>query len=175
VFGYLNKKNIMKILTTFILVAVLSCFSNKTSDNDLLYAKRLSNNKYAYFDKYGNKVLGDYYVVYTKTLKDYAIVSDPGTVLIDRKGRIIYDIFVVDNGPDYTRDGLYRIIKNGRIGYVDSLTSKLVIQPNYKCAYPFEKGKAKVSNSCNEIHEGEYYSWESTKWYYINKKGVIIK
>jgi hypothetical protein len=118
------------------------------------------------FNKNGKKILGDYDVVYTKILKDYAIVSNPAPVLIDKKGKVVYHIFVVDNGPDYTNEGFYRIVENGKIGYVDSLTSKLAVPANYKCAYPFEKGKAKVSNDCNEINDGEYTSWKSNKCFY---------
>lgn len=157
-----------KILTCFVYVEL--------RNENPLYAKRDHNTGlYAYYDQYGNKVLGDFYLVYTKTLNDYAIVSNPIPILINRKGDIIYHIFIIDNGPDYTQEGLYRIIENGKIGYVDSLTSQIVIKPQFQAAYPFENGKAKVSFYAKTIKDGEYSCWDSDEWFYIDKNGDRIK
>jgi hypothetical protein len=87
-----------------------------------------------------------------------------------------YKIFVYDNGPDYTSDGLYRIVgANEKIGYMDSLTSKVVIEPQFDCAFPFENGKAKVSNKCETKKDGEHSTWESKDWYFIDKSGKKLK
>ena len=80
--------------------------------------------------------------------------------------------------PDYTSEGIYRITKDGKIGYVDSITSKVLIEPKFDCAFPFENGKAKVSFECKTIsaHPGdEHTTWESDKWIYIDRTGKIIK
>jgi hypothetical protein len=133
---------------------------------------------YAYFNEKGQKVLGDYFAAYTDTLNDFAIVADPGFVLIDRNGKHIYNIFAFDNGPDYTSEGIYRIIKDGKIGYVDSLTSKVLIAPQFSCAFPFESGKAKVSFNCTEVLEfpgDEHSTWQSNKWFYVDRRGKTIK
>jgi len=146
------------------------------NNNDPLHAKQdPDTGLFAYYDKNGNKVLGDFYVAYTKILNDYAIVSNPRPVLIDRKGNVIYNIFIFDNGPDYSEEGLYRIIENGKIGYVDSLSSQIVIQPQFEAAYPFENGKAKVSFHAKLIKDGEYSFWKSDEWFYIDKKGNKIE
>ena len=162
-----------------LLVLSFSCKKNIVKDTNnivkLILKRDNITSMYAYFDEKGNKILGDYYVAYTDTITDYGIVADPSSVLIDKSGKHIYDIFTIDNGPDYTIEGIYRIEKNGKIGYVDSISSKVLIEPKFDCAYPFKDGKAKVSVNCKKVYEGEHYTWESNDWYYIDKKGNIIK
>jgi len=171
------------LLIVSIIIGCKSRIGNSNSEylgtNDykgiLILKRDKKTSMYAYYDENGNKVLGDYYAAYTDTIKDFGIVSDPSSVLIDRKGKHIYNIFIFDNGPDYTSDGLYRIVENGKIGYVDSITSRLVIKPIYDCAWPFENGKAKVSMNCKTIRDGEHSRWESEEWFYIDKQGRKIK
>ena len=58
-----------------------------------------------------------------------------------------YAAFQYDNGDDYVSEGLYRIVdRKGRIGYADE-TGKTVIRPRFAFGYPFEGGKAKVTDS----------------------------
>lgn len=91
-------------------------------------------------------------------------------VLVDEQKKVQYEVFLYDNGPDYPSEGLYRVVKNGKIGYADAATNAIVIAPQYDCAYPFENGQAKVSTDCTTTQEGEYSSWESDAWEYIEKK-----
>lgn len=86
-----------------------------------------------------------------------------------------YPAFYFDNGDDYVVDGRYRIVdEQGRIGYADE-NGNTVITPRFKCAYPFENGKARVSDS-GEIrrYDEEHWYWESDGWYYIDKTGRKI-
>lgn len=83
--------------------------------------------------------------------------------------------FQFDNGDDYVRDGLYRIVdKDGRIGYADE-SWNTVITPRFAFGFPFENGKAKVTDFGQEKEvegsRGEYHYWESDDWYYIDKTG----
>jgi WG containing repeat len=96
-------------------------------------------------------------------------------VISDDKKTPLYDVFIYDNGPDYPAEGLIRVVKNGKIGYADATTFALVIPPQYDCAFPFENGKAKVSNNCKTIKDGEHSVWESDAWQYVDKKGVLSK
>lgn len=91
-------------------------------------------------------------------------------VLINEQSTVLYDVFIYDNGPDTPADGLYRIVKDGKIGYADASTNAIVIEPQYDCAYPFENGKAKVSTNCKTIQEGDHTIWESEDWQFIDKK-----
>ena len=86
-----------------------------------------------------------------------------------------YSVFQYDNGNDPICDGMYRIVdKRGRIGYADG-NGRTVIKPRFAFGFPFEEGKAKVTNK-GEMKEvpgsgGEYHYWESDDWYYIDRKG----
>ena len=92
-------------------------------------------------------------------------------VLVDQQKKVQYEVFLYDNGPDYPSEGLIRVVKNGKIGYADATTYAIVIPPQYDCAFPFENGKAKVSNTCKTVKEGEYSSWDSDAWQFVDKKG----
>ncbi len=92
-------------------------------------------------------------------------------VIMDSKKTILYDVFPYDNGPDNPSEGLIRVVKNGKIGYADAKTYAIVITPQYDCAFPFENGKAKVSNKCKTIKDGEHSVWTSDAWQYVDKKG----
>ncbi len=94
-------------------------------------------------------------------------------VITDSKKTTLYDVFIYDNGPDYPADGLIRIVENGKIGYADAKTYAIIITPQYDCAFPFENGKAKVSNNCKTIKDGEHNVWESDSWQYVDKKGKM--
>lgn len=83
--------------------------------------------------------------------------------------------FRYDNGPDYVREGLYRIVDGkGRMGYADE-SGRVVIAPRFAFALPFEGGKAKVTDTGQRKEVpgsgGEHWSWESDAWYYIDKTG----
>lgn len=92
-------------------------------------------------------------------------------VIINRKKQTLYEVFPYDNGPDNPSEGLIRVVKNGKIGYADAKTYAIVIAPQFDCAYPFENGKAKVSNECQTVKEGEHSIWKSDVWKYVDKQG----
>ena len=82
-----------------------------------------------------------------------------------------------DNGPDYIREGFFRIMdENGLIGFAYSL-GNVVIKPQFKFAFPFERGKAKVTLTGEQkaMPDGEHHKWISNKWKYINKKGELVQ
>jgi hypothetical protein len=98
--------------------------------------------------------------------------KDHKWVVVDEQKTVLYEVFLYDNGPDAPSEGLYRIVKDGKIGYADASTHAIVIEPQYDCAYPFENGKAKVSTNCKTTQDGEYQVWESDAWQFIDKKGA---
>lgn len=83
--------------------------------------------------------------------------------------------YQVDNDDDEVRCERYRIVDNeGKIGYANP-QGYIVIEPKYAFGFPFENGKAKVTDT-GEIKEiegsnGEYYYWDSDDWYYIDQWG----
>ena len=137
-----------------------------------------AKDKYGYADDKGDTVipLGKYTTCFTDTFNKLAIVlvKDKGFVGIDRKENILFNIYPFDNGPDYPACGLFRIIKNGKIGFAD-LNGKIIIQPQFDCAYPFENNQAKVGVGCKENRNGEHRFWSGGNWHTIDLKGNVVK
>jgi WG containing repeat len=106
----------------------------------------------------------------TTTLKMVQIENGKW-VIKNGKKKTLYEVFPFDNGPDYPSEGLIRVVKNGKIGFANAKTYTLIIAPQFDCAFPFENGKAKVSNNCKTIKDGEHNIWTSESWQYVDKKG----
>ena len=173
-----------RIQTIFLLLAGLislhsPAHGQKNAGKEILIRFQDSaRDEYGYINLHGDTVIpeGKYSFCFTDTFRTYAIVAtDKAFVGIDRKENILYTVFPFDNGPDYVEDGLFRIVENGKIGYADSATGKIVIRPQFTCARPFENGVAKVSMECQKIPDGEHWTWDSNKWFYIDKKGRKVK
>src|SRR5574344_669952 len=146
-----------------------------------LFAQQEINNDYdcGYINADGDTIIriGKYAICYTDTIKEFGIVLKDysGFIAINSKDSFLCNVFAFDNGPDIISDGFFRITdENGNIGYADS-EGNIAINHQYKCAYPFIDNKAKVSYHCISIKDGEYKSWDSDNWFYINKKGSIIQ
>ena len=173
----------VKIGSTFVLFFLICLVADgygQISNNDyLLSVVDTTNDTYGYKNQNGETIIpfGKYSICFTDTFRTYAIVAKPkfGFVAIDRQENILYQIFPFDNGPDYPSEGLFRILQKGKIGFADSATGKIVIEPQFSCAFPFEKGVAKVSGNCIEKKDkdGEHSTWVSDNWYYIDKTGDL--
>jgi len=120
--------------------------------------------------------IGKYLHCYTDSIKDFGIVmtQEKRLIGIDKNDNELFEVYWFDNGPDYISDGLFRIVKNHKIGYADE-AGRIVIEPQYDCAFPFEDGFAKVSNNCTAVKEDEHTAWVSENWITIDKKGIMKK
>ena len=136
-----------------------------------------------YLNEQGDTIIsyGKYKFCQTDTIRNIGFVyenkQDARIVCIDNQGKELFYVFKYDNGPDYIREGLFRIMdENGWIGFSDSL-GNVVIKPQFKFAFPFKGGKAKVTFTGEEkaIFNGEHYEWVSNEWQYINRKGEFIQ
>jgi hypothetical protein len=143
-----------------------------TSTGDFEYGK-----PYGYTNKFGDTIIsvGEFDNCFSDLFTTFAYVSDKrfkgkGMVAVNRNKELIFEAYLFDNGPDYVTEGLFRIVRNGKIGFAD-LTGKVVIAAKYSCAYPFENGKAKVALNCETTKEDEHTSWESDNWFFIDKQG----
>ena len=175
----------MKIIQAFFIatsICMMQCSEIKNdrspSVNDFLLLVNDSTDQFSYQNLRGEVVIapGKYILCLTDTFRNHAMVmkANEGFMVIDRQEKALYEVFNYDNGPDYPSDGLFRIIQHGKIGYADAETYEIVIQPQFDCAFPFETGKAKVSNQCKTEKLGEHNSWTSDKWQYIDTKGKEI-
>ena len=154
-------------------------FGQTDNRNDYLISFHDSiKDEHGYKNQKGETIIpsGKYALCFTDTFKTYAFVLKPhaGLVAIDRQENVLYQVFSIDNGPDNASDGLFRIIKNSKIGFANSLTGKVIIKPQFDCAWPFRNGVAKVSLECTKVQDGEYSTWVSDKWYYIDKSGKKV-
>ena len=111
-------------------VGVPVCYLNERGDTIVPYGK------YRYCQTDTIKKIG---FVYENKPKDARIIC------INDAGKELFYVFKYDNGPDYTQEGLFRIMdEDGLIGFADSL-GNVIIEPQFKFAYPFKGGKTKVT------------------------------
>lgn len=133
---------------------------------------------FTFVNRKGQTVLpvAGYEATFTDTLKTFAIVIDSTSrmVGIDRGGRLLFEVYRFDNGPDYVEEGLFRVVRSGKIGFANTY-GEIVIPCQFECAYPFEGGRAKVAKSCTAVQEGEHSRWESDSWYYIDRSGKRVQ
>ena len=143
-------------------VGVPVCYLNERGDTIVPYGK------YRYCQTDTIKKIG---FVYENKPKDARIIC------INDAGKELFYVFKYDNGPDYTQEGLFRIMdEDGLIGFANSL-GNVIIEPQFKFAYPFKEGKAKVTFTGKQkaMPDGEHHEWVNDKWQYINKKGELIQ
>lgn len=167
------------IILLLLFRSLISCAPGPTKNDYLVSFTNTITNEYGYKNLNGDTIIpqGKYEMCFTDTFKTYAIVVKPNGsfIAIDRQENVLYGIFPYDNGPDYPSEGLFRILQNNKIGYADSITGKIVIKPQFDCAWPFENGIAKVSNDCKTQMEGEHSFWVSDHWFYIDKSGKKVE
>lgn len=162
-----------------LLFSGLSSYGQTNKKNDYLISFE-NKDGYGYKNKKGKIIIpsGKYSMCFSHIFKTYAFVAkegfSSGIVAIDRKENVLYEVFNYDSGPDYTSNGLFRIVENKKIGYASAATGKVVIKPQFNCAWPFKNGVAEVSTECTVQSEGEHSSWISDHWYYIDKTGKKV-
>jgi hypothetical protein len=166
------------LIIVFSLITTTAFCQRKSNDYLIRVVKEGERQQYGFKDRRGKLVIpyGRYNMIFTDTFRNYAVVIGRGTKMfaIDRKGNRLFDVFQFDNGPDEPSEGLFRIVNNGRIGFANT-QGKLVIAPDFQCAYPFENGTAKVSRKCTTKKDGEHSTWQSNDWYYIDKTGKKVQ
>lgn len=140
-------------------VGVPVCYLNERGDTIVPYGK------YRYCQTDTIKKIG---FVYENKPKDARIIC------INDAGKELFYVFKYDNGPDYIQEGLFRIMnEDGLVGFADSL-GNVIIEPQFKFAYPFKGGKTKVTLKGERKvvleSDGEKHYWESETWFYIDKK-----
>jgi hypothetical protein len=186
-------KTIFTILTLFgLTIACLYGHTNRTESNKYSDITDLQPNDtlfrvykgdfyelgvpVGYVNQKGDTIIpiGKYQYCFLDTVTIYAIVGDhSGIFAIDQKENRLYEVYWFDNGPDYIKDGLFRIKRSGKIGYANA-NGKIVIEPQFACANAFENGKAKVTLECELKKTGEYTSMISDNWFYIDPTGRKI-
>lgn len=101
------------------------------------------------------------------------VVDEHGWAYIDVKGQVVIRPFVIDNGPDYFREGLARFTVDGRFGFFDK-SGKVVIKPQFDFAAPFYEALAAICAGCKEEIAGEHRAFRGGEWGFINHQGAIV-
>lgn len=168
------KNVIIVALTSFLLS---SCISREENYLVKFQKSGFDENSLAcgYINSKGDIVIpiGKYAHCYTDTIRNFGMVveKETGKILgINQNAVELFEVFKFDNGPDYESSGLFRIIKDGKIGYANPM-GEIVITPTYSCAYPFEGNFARVAENCEIEISGEHKIWKSEKWYEITRSG----
>lgn len=154
-----------------------STTDNNNNNDYLLVSNNITDQACGYLNTKGDTIVpfNKYLACFTDTFRNYALVAtETEVVAIDRHEKLLYQVFLFDNGPDEPSEGLFRIMQNNKIGFADAVTGKIVIQPTFDCAFPFENGKAKVSTNCSTQTDGEHNTWISDNWTYIDKAGKEV-
>ena len=173
------KKDIILLLSMAVLsLKSLSVFSQ---DNNDLYLQIIETDNYgeecAYVNSVGEEIIpfGKYLRCYTDTFKTVAFVTKKGDdriVAIDRNEKELFQVKTYDNGPDYVKDGLFRIVVNDKIGFAN-MKGEIIIPPTFKTVYPFSEERAAFCIDCRQIESGEHLVDTGGKWGYIDTKGEV--
>lgn len=132
-----------------------------------------------YVNQKGDTILpvGKYSHCFSDTIRTFGIVVEEGNsasdlIGIDQAGNRLYEIYWFDNGPDYVEEGLFRILRNGKIGFADT-TGRVVIEPQFACATSFAQGKAKVTFECELVSDpgDDHKRMESDSWFFVDRGG----
>ena len=131
-----------------------------------------------YLNERGDTIVpyGKYRYCQTDTITEIGFVYEnkpkkSRIVCINDAGKELFFVFKCDNGPDYLKEGLFRMMdEQGQIGFADS-SGNVVIQPQFLYATPFANGHAYVTEHGGESNEREHTSWQSDEWKIINRNG----
>ena len=131
--------------------------------------------KWGYRDAGGKVVIAPQYDVVQPFSPEgiAAVVDAGGWAYIDRQARVLIRPFVLDNGPDYFRQGLARFVREGRLGFFDR-HGKVDVPARFSFAQPFSEGLAAVCAGCKEVPEGEHKAVRGGQWGFIDRQGALV-
>lgn len=142
------------------LTILTACAQHTATDDEVLYLNvdTTGLEKYSYKNGRGDIIIPDdrYLQVYTDTIKTigFATRGDGNIWAINTKGEELFRAYRFDNGPDYVRDGLFRMVdENGLIGFAN-MEGEIVIDPQFQRVGSFSEDLASVCQNCIfEKHE----------------------
>jgi hypothetical protein len=102
-----------------------------------------------------------------------AVNAQGQTVFIDRTGAVVAQALTYDNGPDYFQGGFARIVKNGKVGFIDR-RGRLAVPPSWDGAYPFCEGRAVVCHGCVRGTADEHDVWAGGRWGFVDTRARVV-
>lgn len=172
----------MKTFLIFILTLLFARHSytqNCNQDSFLIQVNNYKTGEFCFVNKARDTIVpfGKYEQCTDDTLKCYAIVYSysPGVFYaLNNQGKVMYQVYAYDSGPDVPSNDLFRIIINNKIGYAHGSTGEIIITPKYKCATSFLNGMAMVSNNCKQKRPGKHVHQKEKDWICIDTNGNPI-
>lgn len=100
------------------------------------------------------------------------VYDDDGAAFIRPDGSVIARAFWTDNGPDYFTERRARIVKDGKVGFIDE-EGEVVIPPRYDFASSFCHGMAAVCIGCQR-QPGPHGGYEGGRWGFVTRTGTEV-
>lgn len=172
------------LFRTLVMLLITSCIhQSKISNNGELYLQvdTTGLEKYSYKNKEGEVIIPEskYFNAFTDTIRTIGFVSKEGEgiIAINTNGEELFKVFPFDNGPDYLRDGLFRMVdKKGLIGFAD-MNGNIAISPRFDNITPFFDGLAAYCEDCHYKAKNNNPKVRGVRikgaWGFVNKKGDI--
>lgn len=94
-------------------------------------------------------------------------------LFLDRSGNEIAEAYSFDNGPDYFQQGRARIVKDGKVGFIDA-HGNVIVRPTWDGATAFCRGIAAVCNGCRRGRGDEADVLEGGVWGVVDTSGRLV-
>lgn len=153
---------------------------SQTRDFLLPYEGKINDKELIGFKTKTGKVVitPQYQATVTDTMFNIAMVlKDNKWIVINCKNEILLYPYIIDNGPDYYSEGLFRFVENNKIGFADSVGNK-IIKAEFDFAKPFNNGLAEYFNGGYREFDkkNEHSFWKGSKEKgFVNKNGQKFK
>lgn len=181
----MNMNNLKLLILALSCSLVLSCSSTKDVKDMYLVLEVDTTAKYeqyAYVNQDGRIVVpyNRYLLCYTDTIRTIGFVFKPnvGCVAINKKGKELFNVFMANNGNDYPKDGLFRILdKSGTKMGIANMKGQVFVKPKYDAIFPYYEGLAAVAVGCKTVRpqdDPEHEYVVGGKWGFINKQGKEV-
>lgn len=100
-----------------------------------------------------------------------------GWLYVDKRGKVVIEgVVAMDNGADPFRDGLVRVERGGKCGFVDQ-KGTIRVPLMYDGCLGFEKGKARVCVKCKlecAEKECEHHEYKGGDWRCVGPWGARV-
>lgn len=99
-----------------------------------------------YKDLQGKTVIKnkEYIIAFTDSISSIGFVgTKKGKIIcVDNAGKELFEVYKVDNGPDYVCDGMFRIVgKDSKIGFADTC-GVIIIPTCFFVCYSFQQWRS---------------------------------
>lgn len=164
-------------IVLIVLISIKSVFAQKKNDYLLSYIDTTSGQALVGFKNKEGKIVikAKYWAIgynaehAEKIYEAACVYGDSGWVFINKKDSIILKPYIFDNGPDYIKEGLFRFVENGKIGFANKHYEK-IIPAMFDFVLFFENGIAEYFIGGNRIKEFSNCK-EDCHWWWGNSTG----